>query len=118
MNVRLIYVLSGIITLFLLSLLFDEKWMIPCPLHQFTGWDCPFCGGQRMICALFRADFTNAFLYNPFLMCSLPLFSIWLAHYLFPLKIQRIRYLSTICTDRAFFLYLLTALVWGLIRNF
>ena len=117
MNLRFVYLLLGIIALLPLAMPIDEKWFIPCPFHQLTGMNCPFCGGQRMIRALLQADFIAAFSYNPFLICSLPLFSIWIARYMFPLQIQRIHYLSQICTDRTFFLYLLTALFWGLVRN-
>lgn len=117
MNLRFVYLSFGIMILLLLAMPIDEKWLLPCPLHQFTGMDCPFCGGQRMIRALLHADFAAAFSYNPFLMCSLPLFAIWIAHYLFPLQIHRVHCLSKICTGRTFFLYLLAALLWGLIRN-
>lgn len=117
MKIRIVYLLLGILVLCLLACLIDERWMLPCLFHRLTGWDCPLCGGQRMLVALLHADFRAAFALNPFLMCSLPLFAAWLLPYLRPSSIKKHPFLSKICTDRIFFLYLFVALLWGIWRN-
>lgn len=38
-----------------------------CPWRKFFNIYCAGCGGTRMILALFRLDFYQAFRYNPFL---------------------------------------------------
>lgn len=66
-----------------------------------------------MMLALLRGEFREAFGLNPFLMCSIPLFILWIAGYVFPDS----PFLKKLHTDRVFFGYLLVALLWGLIRN-
>lgn len=117
MKIRIVYLLLGILLLCLLALPVGEQWMLPCLFHKFTGWDCPLCGGQRMVRALLHADLPAAFAYNPFLLCSLPLFAIWLLRYIKPSLIKNNPFLSKLCSDRIFFLYLFVALLWGIIRN-
>ncbi|WP_410879632.1 DUF2752 domain-containing protein [Myroides sp. DW712] len=38
--------------------------MATCSIKNYTGWDCPGCGGQRAIDALIKGKFKEAFLYN------------------------------------------------------
>ena len=118
MKLRVLYLVWIVGGLLGFSLFIDERWMIPCPLHRITGWECPFCGGQRMLQAMLRADWQVAFDYNPFLMCSLPLVGIWLIRYFLPkASVWKIPFFSKLCSDRAFFIYLLVALFWGILRN-
>lgn len=49
---------------------------IPCPLHFFTGLDCPGCGVTRMLFAILELDFASALRYNAVLFISLPLLII------------------------------------------
>ena len=41
-------------------------------MKAVTGYDCPFCGFQRSMCALFRGEFKDAFLYNPYIYIISP----------------------------------------------
>ena len=43
-----------------------------CLLKAITGFDCPFCGFQRSVWALLRGDFSDAFLYNPYIYIISP----------------------------------------------
>ncbi|MBQ8521661.1 MAG: DUF2752 domain-containing protein [Bacteroides sp.] len=118
MKLRMLYLMLLIGGLSCLAFLADERWMLPCPLHRWTGWECPFCGGQRMLAALLRADWCPAFAYNPFLFCSLPLVGIGLLRYFFPsFSFWKAPFFTKLYTDRTFFLYLLAALLWGILRN-
>lgn len=118
MKLRILYFVLIVGGLLGFSLFIDERWMIPCPLHRITGWECPFCGAQRMIRALFHADWQAALSYNPFLFFSFPLIGIWLFRYwLSDASVWRSPFLSKLCSDRAFFIYLFAALLWGVLRN-
>lgn len=39
--------------------------LLPCPFKYFTGIDCPGCGFQRSIIALFQGDLHKSFLMYP-----------------------------------------------------
>lgn len=43
-----------------------------CPFRLLTGWDCPGCGSQRTLHALLHGQVSEAFMYNPLLVLSLP----------------------------------------------
>lgn len=78
--------------------------MLPCPFHLLTGFDCPFCGGQRMIVALLHGQWSEAFWLNPGLAIGAPLIGAWWAWK---------RELSS----TAAFVILCIALLWGVVRN-
>lgn len=46
--------------------------MPKCPVHLFTGWECPGCGSQRAIHALLHGDIAEAFAFNAFMVILLP----------------------------------------------
>ena len=58
----------------------EAAWMPKCLFHELTGWQCAGCGAQRLFHALLTGHPADAFLYNPFLFCMLPLilFLLWL----------------------------------------
>lgn len=43
-----------------------------CLIKEVTGYDCPFCGAQRAINALFHGEFQDVWHYNPFLVVMSP----------------------------------------------
>ncbi len=47
-----------------------------CPLHKYTGLDCPGCGSQRAIHALLHGDVQAALDYNLLLVISLPFLAV------------------------------------------
>lgn len=77
---------------------------IPCPLHQLTGLNCPLCGGQRMVVALWHGQVTEAFWLNPALFIAAPLCAV--------LWIWRGR-----PNSRTLLIALTLTLVWGVVRN-
>lgn len=117
---RTLYILLGLSVTIALALPLDERWLLPCPLHRLTGWQCPLCGGQRLIRSLLRGDFMEAWLYNPALMCALPVLILWALRMLFPAFATRHPRLTLapLFTERAFWLYVALAIVWGIVRNF
>jgi hypothetical protein len=52
-------------SLYLESLNWLERHTIPCPYHFLTGCDCPGCGMQRAMLALFRGDLNTSFQMHP-----------------------------------------------------
>lgn len=43
-----------------------DAFLLPCPFKYITGYDCPGCGFQRAMLALFNGDLFNSFkLYPP-----------------------------------------------------
>lgn len=73
-----LYILSAFST-------FTEKadsYLLPCPLKYFSGFDCPGCGFQRSLLALFRGDFQYSFdLYPPTVPILLTFIICLSAHY-------------------------------------
>lgn len=45
---------------------------IPCPIYKITGLYCPGCGITRMLLAMIKFDFFQAFRYNPLIFCFIP----------------------------------------------
>lgn len=49
-----------------------EQYALKCIIKALTGYDCPFCGFQRSVWALFHGDIKEAFLYNPYIYLISP----------------------------------------------
>ena len=49
--------------------------IVTCTIKDFTGLDCPGCGGQRAMDALFRGEFKQAFLLNQLIYVYLAMFA-------------------------------------------
>ncbi|CAM2831490.1 DUF2752 domain-containing protein [Mycobacterium intermedium] len=48
-----------------------------CPFKFLTGWDCPGCGGLRMVHDLLHGDLVGAVNDNAFLLIGIPLAVLW-----------------------------------------
>lgn len=90
--------------------------MIPCPLHQLTGLDCPFCGFQRGMAALFRGDVAAWWHYNPVLWCLMPYFLVLLFAQVYRPSRQW-AWVAWCCSDRVTLSVMAVLLLWGVIRN-
>lgn len=49
-----------------------------CPFRLLTGWNCPACGGLRMIHDLLHGDLAAAVADNAFLLIGFPLLAAWI----------------------------------------
>ena len=90
---------------------------IPCPFKLLTGLKCPGCGITHMIMALFRLDFKEAFLSNPFLFVLLPLIiGVYIANRIYYIVKGEIR---TCFKAECFFgcFLLVITLVYWIVRN-
>ena len=90
--------------------------MIPCPFHLLTGYDCPFCGGQRLLVALFHGDIVSAFSFNPVLFCLLPYFVLVTAG-AFSKRVRRWKLTEKCYSNHAIFAVVAICIVWGVVRN-
>lgn len=119
MKTKIFYFILFGVTLIALAVIPGKYWQLPCPLYQWTGWQCPFCGGQRMIQALLHGEFMTAFKLNPLLICSIPLMLLALFRFFFPRLSERHPRITgeKFFTDKALFIYLFICFLWGIIRN-
>ena len=49
----------------------------PCPFKLLTGWNCPACGGLRMVHDLLHGDLAAAVVDNVVLLVGLPALAFW-----------------------------------------
>ncbi|HYB36654.1 MAG TPA: DUF2752 domain-containing protein [Mycobacterium sp.] len=49
-----------------------------CPFRLLTGWNCPACGGLRMMHDLLHGDLAAAITDNVFLLVGIPLLAGWI----------------------------------------
>ena len=58
------------------------KWMasidFKCAIKEITGWYCPGCGGTRSINYLLHGHFLTSFIYHPFVIIALAMYSIFM----------------------------------------
>ena len=72
--------------MFGLAIKWLEQHLIPCFYKKFFGVECPGCGMQRSIIALFKGDFQDSFLLYPPLGLLVTLLALLIIHILFDLK--------------------------------
>ncbi|WP_413512695.1 DUF2752 domain-containing protein [Myroides odoratus] len=48
--------------------------VVTCTIKEYTGLDCPGCGGQRAVASLLHGKFKEAFYYNPLIYFYLGVF--------------------------------------------
>jgi len=60
--------------------------LLACPIKQHLGIDCPGCGFQRSVLALFEGDLLNSFKLYPPTMPLIALFLLTMVHLKFDLK--------------------------------
>ncbi|MBO1319964.1 DUF2752 domain-containing protein [Acanthopleuribacter pedis] len=72
-----VYVCVGLLSLLVMPIL-ALMFRLPCPLRRATGIACPTCGLNRMLAAVLRGDWWQAFWFNPGFVVASGLFGIWL----------------------------------------
>lgn len=92
--------------------------VVTCTIKNYTGLDCPGCGGQRAIDALVQGKFKDAFYYNPLIYFYLGIF-IYMYVLLvetYGLKNKRIMQKFGFSTKFALF-FILVIFLFFIIRN-
>ena len=90
--------------------------MIPCPIYTIFHVYCPGCGVTRMLGALFKGDFYQAFRYNPLVFILLP----FIIFYIFDLihsRITKKELYTNRVNNKVFYVLIAILLIYGLLRN-
>lgn len=91
--------------------------MLPCPLYQLTGLQCPYCGTQRAIVALFQGAWLEAWMLNPVFWMTTPYLLIWVGASLSPDRVGKWSISRWAMKGSTLLAYLAIMLVWGIVRN-
>ena len=82
---------------------------LPCPFRVVTGWNCPACGGLRMVHDLLHGDLASAVTDNVFLLVGLPLLALWI--------LLRRRQGRPVFTLPSIVVIAVTTIAWTVARN-
>jgi hypothetical protein len=80
-----------------------------CPFKLLTGWNCPACGGLRMVHDLLHGDLVASINDNVFLLVGLPLLAAWI--------VARHRQDKSWLPIPAVLALVLAAIAWTVLRN-
>lgn len=80
-----------------------------CPFRLLTGWNCPACGGLRMVHDVLHGDLAAAINDNVLLLVGIPLLAGWVL-----LRRRRWKWALTLPAGAA---VLITLLAWTVVRN-
>ncbi len=85
-----------------------------CPFNELFGWNCPGCGGTRMVIAILEGKFYQAFRYNMYVFISIPIVGVILA--IESYKFVRYNEFSS-WIDGFLIFYIAGFVAFGIIRN-
>jgi hypothetical protein len=88
-----------------------------CVLHASGELECPFCGSSRSIVAFSDANYTEAFLTQPFVSVGLAVLFVYALMRLFVLKLDHPTGRSKTIMRKVVVVYMLCWLVYTVIRN-
>jgi hypothetical protein len=80
-----------------------------CPFKLLTGWDCPACGGLRMVHDVLHGDLAAAVVDNIFLLVGLPALLVWI--------LVRWRRRHPLMTMPAIVVIAALTITWTVVRN-
>ncbi|WP_019971185.1 DUF2752 domain-containing protein [Mycobacterium sp. 141] len=80
-----------------------------CPFKLITGWNCPACGGLRMMHDVLHADLGAAVVDNAFALVGLPVLAAWI--------LVRWRLGKPLFPVPAIVTILIAAVIWTMVRN-
>src|ERR1700751_1182209 len=80
-----------------------------CPFRLLTGWNCPACGGLRMVHDVLHGDLAAAITDNVALLVGIPLLAIWV--------LLRRRSGKTLLSPPAAATVVIAMLAWTVVRN-
>lgn len=95
----------------------DTIWFPKCMFYTITGYQCPSCGIQRAAHQLLHLNFKKAFLYNPFLVISVP-YGLLLVLVTWVVPQDKLIRLRKSCNHHITVnIYLILMIIWWIIRN-
>lgn len=82
----------------------------PCPFRLLTGWNCPTCGGLRMVHDVLHGDLAAAVADNTFLLIAVPILASWI------LLVRRAGR-PAVSSTLILVVIVVTAAAWTVLRN-
>jgi len=80
-----------------------------CPFKLLTGWNCPFCGGLRMVHDLLHGHLGASINDNIFALIGIPLLAGWI--------VARHRQGRSVAPVAALLAIIFLAIAWTVLRN-
>jgi hypothetical protein len=80
-----------------------------CPFRLLTGWNCPACGGLRMVHDVLHGDLAAAISDNAFLLVGIPVLAGWI--------LLRRRSGKSVFSLPAVATLVIATLAWTVVRN-
>ena len=90
--------------------------MLPCPIYTIVHVYCPGCGVTRMLGALLKGNFYQAFRYNPLVFMLLPFIIFYIVD-LIHSKITKKELYTNRVNNKDFYVLIVILLIYGLLRN-
>lgn len=90
-------------------------WMPKCPMHLFTGLDCPGCGSQRAIHALLNGDLAGAWNANAILFLAIPYILVVAFAEIFSKRFPRL--LRVVSAPAVIYSFTWVLIIWAVARN-
>lgn len=118
--IRLFLWLLPVFFVFIYYYLFakENRTGLSCVFYNTTGWQCPGCGGQRAVYAIFKGEFLQSIRYNPliyfYLILLFYLYILIVEGYI--LKNKKILFKYGIPEGFGFF-FLILIILFFLLRN-
>jgi len=106
-----------LLALNLYSVLFHFGIVIPCVFHELTGLYCPGCGVTRMIFALLKLDFYQAFRYNSLIFLFMPFILVCTFDFIIKKFKNKSNYLYQNINNKIWILLIVITLLFGVLRN-
>ena len=113
----IVLMMTGFVLFYVLFDPVEYAWMPKCPLHLLTGWNCPACGMQRALHALFCGRLTEALAYNYFFVFSLPYVLALLVAEGLKLMQWGDRFVRVVQHATLAHTFLVLCVLWGIVRN-
>ena len=119
---RLVKVIFIVVLLVLLAFVYrliamEYGFIVPCLFHEITGFYCPGCGITRMLFAILRLDFYQAFRYNALLFVALPFIGYCVFDYIIRFILNNENYFYRKISNRVWYFLLVIVLLFGILRN-
>ena len=111
---EVIIILAILLLYFILNV--TISFSVPCLFHEITGLYCPGCGITRMIIAIYKLDFYQAFRYNPLVFIMLPFIVFLVVDYIHK-KIVNKKPVYQHINDKIWYAVIIIFILYGILRN-
>ena len=90
---------------------------IPCMIHRITGFYCPGCGITRMIFAIMKLDFVEAFRYNQLVFILSPFLIFYIFYHIYLYIFLKKDKIFIKIPNYFYVILLIFVILWGIVRN-